>query len=282
MIRRLAVVGFGLLGGSAAMAVRRRGLAREIVAVGRRAESLAPALADGVADRATTDLTDGLRGADFVLLATPVAALEALLSDVWLDAEPDAIVSDVGSTKGTIVSAAERLARTRALAFVGGHPMAGSEQSGYARARADLFSGATVILTPTEITDPVAVKRVSEFWEALGGRVVTLDPDAHDRVMAAVSHLPHLVAFALVDAVARLDPGAFTFAGRGFADSTRIAASDPQIWRDIFLANREALADTLAVFRSALEKLERLIAAWDATGLEATLARIRTIRNALR
>jgi len=281
MLRRLAVVGLGLLGGSAAKAARTRGLVREIVAVGRRAERLAPALDDGVVDRATADLVEGVREADFVLLATPVATLEALLSEVWQVAEADAILSDVGSTKSAIVNVAERLTCSRALAFVGGHPMAGSEQGGYAGARPDLFDGATVILTPTERTDPHAVKRVSEFWEALGGRVVTLDPEVHDRVVAAVSHLPHLVAFALVDAAARVDPAAFGFSGRGFADTTRIAASDPQVWRDIFLSNREALSESVAAFRSALEDLERLIAVRDATGLEATLARIRRIRCAL-
>jgi prephenate dehydrogenase len=264
------------------MAVRRRGLAREIVAVGRRAEGMAVALEAGIVDHATVDLAEGVREADFILLATPVATLEALLAEVWQVAEVDAVLSDVGSTKGAIVSAAERLARSRALAFVGGHPMAGSEQSGYARARADLFAGATVILTPTDHTDPHAVKRVSEFWEAVGSRVVTLNPQVHDRVVAAVSHLPHLVAVALVDAASRLDPTALGFAGRGFADTTRIAAADPQVWQEIFLTNREALTESLAAFRFALEDLDRRIAAHDATGLEATLARIRTIRQGLR
>lgn len=281
MIRQLAVVGLGLLGGSAAMAARTRGLAGEIVAVGRNVEHLTRALEKGVVDRVTLDIAEGVRGADFVLLATPVATIEALLPEVWRVAEADAIISDVGSTKGAIVSAAERLARSRALAFVGGHPMAGSEQSRYAGARPDLFAGATVILTPTDCTDPGAVKRVSEFWGALGSRVVTLDPEIHDRVIAAVSHLPHLVAFALVDAVARLDPAALGFSGRGFADTTRIAAADPHVWRDIFLANREALAQSLGAFRSALEDLERLIDGGDTTGLEAALARIKAIRHAL-
>ncbi len=282
MIRRLAVVGLGLLGGSAAMAARTRGLAREIVAVGRRTERMAPALDAGIVDRATVNLADGVRDADFVLLATPVATLEVLLTEVWRVAEAEAVLSDVGSTKGAIVRVAEQLARSRALAFVGGHPMAGSEQSGYARAYPTLFVGASVILTPTDRTDPHALKRVSEFWEAVGGRVVTLDPEVHDRVVAAVSHLPHLVASALVEATFRLDPTALGFAGRGFADTTRIAAADPQVWREIFLANREALAESLAVFRSALEDLDRRIAAQDAAGLEAALARIRGIRQALR
>lgn len=282
MIRRLAVVGLGLLGGSAAMAARTRGLAREIVAIGRRAERMAPAVTAGVVDHATVDLAAGVRGADLILLATPVATLETLLTEAWRVADADAVLTDVGSTKSAIVATAERLAGSRALAFVGGHPIAGSEQSGYESARPDLFAGATVILTPTDRTDPPAVKRVSEFWEAIGSRVVTLDPEEHDRVVALVSHLPHLVAFALVEAAARVDPAALGLAGQGFTDTTRIAASDPQVWQEIFLSNRAALSESLTAFRLALEELERHIADRDVTGLEATLSRIRAIRQALR
>lgn len=282
MIRRLAVVGLGLLGGSAAMAARLHGLAREIVAIGRRPERMAPAVSAGVVDRATVDLAEGVRGADFVLLSTPVATLEALLADVWRVADADSVLTDVGSTKVAVVATAERLAESRALAFVGGHPIAGSEQSGYESARPDLFSGATVILTPTDRTDSHAAKRVSEFWEAVGGRVVALDPELHDRVVALVSHLPHLVAFSLVDAVVRVDPAALGFAGLGFTDTTRIAASDPKVWQEIFLTNRAALAESLAAFRSALEEIERRITTRDTSGLEATLSRIRSIRQALR
>ncbi|MFQ5896724.1 MAG: prephenate dehydrogenase [Candidatus Methylomirabilia bacterium] len=282
MIQRLVVVGLGLLGGSVAKAARERELAREIVAVGRRAHRLTPALRDGIVDRATADLADGVDGADFVLLALPVATLEALLPEVWTLAPQEAVLTDVGSTKAAIVRTAERLGRSHPRAFVGGHPMAGSEKSGYAAARVDLFAGATVILTPTELTDPRAVKCVGGFWEALGARVATLDPDLHDRVVAAVSHLPHLLAFALVDAVAGVEPAAMGFAARGFKDTTRIAASEPQLWREIFLSNRSAMAETLAAFRAALGRLEQLISAGDATGLDRELARIRAIREVIR
>ena len=205
MIRRLAVLGLGLLGGSVAKAARTEGLAREIVAVGRDLSRLEPALRDGAVDRITTDVSEGMAGADFCVLATPVATLTALLPAVWRAAPDDAVITDVGSTKAGIVSAADALARERPLDFVGSHPMAGSEQSGYRVARVNLFRGATVVVTPSEHTRPEAVKRVSEFWEALGGRVTTRDPVTHDQAVAAISHLPHLVADALVDAVARLD-----------------------------------------------------------------------------
>lgn len=282
MIQRLAVVGVGLLGGSVAQAARAHGLAREIVGIGRDARRLEPALRDGALDRATTDLTAGVAGADFVVLAAPVAAIERLLGAVWPAAAADALVTDVGSTKGGIVRTAQRLAAGRPLQFVGSHPMAGSERSGYGVARADLFRGATVIVTPSETSAPAAVKGVTAFWEGLGaGRVVTLDPDAHDRAVAAISHLPHLVACALVDGVARLDPAAFDVAARGFRDTTRIAASDPEVWEEIFLANRQALGTSIREFLRALAELAKLIDAGDVAGLRAVLARIKAQREAL-
>ena len=281
MIRRLTLLGLGLLGGSVAKAARAEGLAREIVAVGRRRESLEPALADGAVDRITTDVEDGVAGAEFCVLATPVATLTALLPAVWRAAPSEAVITDVGSTKAGIVSAAEALARGRPRSFVGSHPMAGSERSGYRASRADLFQGATVVLTPTDATPPDAVKRVTQFWEALGGRVTMLDPATHDRAVAAISHLPHLVADALVDAVARLDPRFFDLAARGFKDTTRIAAADPRVWREIFQENQAALGLALGVFRQALDHLEGLIAAGDAARIESELDRIREIRAGL-
>jgi prephenate dehydrogenase len=279
VIRRLSLVGLGLLGGSVAKAARGLRLADEIVAVGRDRERLEPALRDGMVDRVTTDLADGVSGADFCLLATPVATLAALLPAVWAALPADAVLTDVGSTKAAIVRAAERLGETRPLAFVGSHPMAGSEQAGYPVSRPDLFRGATVILTPTERTDSHAVKRVGAFWEALGGRLLTLDPLTHDRATAAISHLPHLVADALVDAVVRMDPRFFEVAGRGFKDTTRIAASDARVWREIFQENRVGLTEALGAFRAALDHLEGLLAAGDVPAIEGALDRIRRVRE---
>lgn len=279
MIRRLALVGLGLLGGSVVKAARAQGLADEIVAVGRDRARLLPALREGMVDRISTSLEDGVAGADFCLLATPVATLTALLPAVWHALPGDAVLTDVGSTKAGIVAAAEALGRARPLAFVGSHPMAGSEKSGYGVSRRDLFQGATVILTPTERTDSHAVKRVGAFWEALGGRLVILDPATHDRATAAISHLPHLVADALVDAVVRMDARFFEVAGRGFKDTTRIAASDARVWREIFQENRAALGEALGAFRGALDELERLIDGGDVAAIEAALDRIRRVRE---
>jgi prephenate dehydrogenase len=282
VIRRLTIVGVGLLGGSVAKAAREHALAAEIVGVGRDAGRLEAARRDGVLDHVTTDLAAGVHDADIVVLAAPVGVITTHLREVAAIGGPETIVTDVGSTKAAIVRTAEGLGRTRPLRFVGSHPMAGSDRSGYGHARADLFRGATVVVTPTESSEPAAVKTISAFWEALGaGRVVTLDPDAHDRSVAAISHLPHLAAMALVDAVDRFEPSAFDLAARGFRDTTRIAASDPIVWEEIFVANREALGRSLVAFREALAELERLTAAGDSAGLRSAIARIKARREAL-
>ena len=282
MIRQLAIVGVGLLGGSVAKAARLGGLAHRIVGIGRDAGRLRPALDDGTLDLAVTELDAGVREADFVLLAAPVLTIEGLLERVWRAAPDGALITDVGSTKRNIVRAAERLAATRSLRFVGSHPLAGSEQAGYSVARADLFRGATVVVTPTEATELGALKKTTEFWEALGARVSSLDPETHDRTVAAISHLPHLIACALVDGAARVEPSALELAARGFRDTTRIAAGDPDMWTEIFLANRDALSATVEAFREALADLQRTIDAGQADALRAVLARIKATREQVR
>jgi prephenate dehydrogenase len=281
VIGRLTVVGVGLLGGSVALAARASGVAREIVGVGRDRQRLEGPLRAGMVDRIATDVAAGVDRADCVVLAATVFANEKLLEAIWCSAPAGALVTDVGSTKRGIVAVAERLSAGRPLGFVGSHPMAGSEKSGWQVARADLFRGATVIVTPTDATEPRAIKGVTALWEALGARVSALDPETHDRTVAAISHLPHVAAWALVDAVARFEPGALAFAARGFRDTTRIAASDPSMWRDILLANTDAVRASLVAFRAALDDLDRLIATGDAAGIEALLARLKTTREGL-
>jgi len=282
VIQELAIVGVGLLGGSVAKAARAGGLARRVVGVGRDPSRLRPALEDGTLDAVTTDLDTGVREADFVLLAAPVLAIEGLLERVWRAAPEGTVITDVGSTKRNIVRAAERLADARPLTFVGSHPLAGSEQSGYRAARADLFRGATVVVTPTDRTELAALKRATQFWEALGARVSSLDPETHDRAVAAISHLPHLIACALVDGAGRVEPSALDLAARGFRDTTRIAAGDPEMWTEIFLANRDALSASVEGFQQALADLQRAIDAGAPEALRATLARIKATREALR
>jgi prephenate dehydrogenase len=279
VIQRLAIVGVGLLGGSIALAARAHGLAREIVGIGRDRTRLEAPLRAGAVDRVTTDLAAGVRDADVVVLAANVLANEQLLADAWPAVASSAVVTDVGSTKRGIVAAAERL--PGAHRFVGSHPMAGSEKSGYAVARPDLFRGAIVIVTPGDASEPGAVKTVTSFWEAVGARVSALEPDTHDRVVAAISHLPHVVAWALVEAVGRFEPAALPFAARGFKDTTRIAAADTAMWTEILLSNRDTIASSLGAFRGALGDLERLIAAGDRGGIERLLARLKAQRETL-
>jgi len=236
-------------------------------------------VADGTLDWATAEVADGARDADFVVLAAPVLANEALLAPVARVAADSATLTDVGSTKRGIMRAAQALPAERRARVVGSHPMAGSERSGYAVARADLFDGALVVVTPTEATEPTVVKAVTQFWEAMGARVIALEAAAHDRAVAAISHLPHVAAWALVDAVARMDPAAFEIAARGFRDTTRIAASDPVVWREVLLANRDAVAESLAAFRAALDDLAALIARGEGVALEAMLARLKALRE---
>jgi prephenate dehydrogenase len=279
VIQRLAIVGVGLLGGSIALAARAHGLAREIVGIGRDRTRLEAPLRAGAVDRVTTDLAAGVRDADVVVLAANVLANEQLLADAWPAVASSAVVTDVGSTKRGIVAAAERL--PGAHRFVGSHPMAGSEKSGYAVATPDLFRGAIVIVTPGDASEPGAVKTVTSFWEAVGARVSALEPDTHDRVVAAISHLPHVVAWALVEAVGRFEPAALPFAARGFKDTTRIAAADTAMWTEILLSNRDTIASSLGAFRGALDDLERLIAAGDRGGIERLLARLKAQRETL-
>jgi prephenate dehydrogenase len=282
VIDRLAIVGVGLLGGSLAKAVRAHALAREIVGIGRDRSRMQAALGDGALDRATTDIAEGVAGAERIVLAAPVLANETLLTRVWQAAPSGAVVTDVGSTKRGIVAAAERLAARRCeVHFVGSHPMAGSERAGYSVARVDLYQGATVVLTPTETTDSAAAKSIAELWSALGARVVVLDPATHDRAVAAISHLPHVAAWALVDAVVAFEPDALQIAARGFKDTTRIAASDPDVWREILVDNREAVQASLRAFRQALDDLEALVVSGDGVALTAYLARMKATRERL-
>jgi len=283
VIQRLAIVGVGLLGGSVAKAVRARGAAREIVGVGRDLTRLQPAVADGAVDRITTNLAEGVRGADVVILGATVLANDALLPAVWAAVPPGACITDVGSTKRSIVREAERLAAERGdVHFVGSHPMAGAEKSGYAVARADLFERATVVVTPTKQGAEAATDTVTGLWRTLGARVVVWDAEAHDRGVAAISHLPHVVAWALVDAVDRYEPAALDIVAGGFRDTTRIAAADPTVWREILLANRDEVAVSLGAFREALADLERLITVADPAALETYLARVKALRLAVR
>lgn len=283
-VGKLVVIGVGLIGGSFALALRAAGRVGTVVGVGRSRANLDTARELAIIDRAVAphgDWAAEVTDADLVLLAAPAAQYPGLLAAMAGRLGPRTIVTDAGSTKQDVIMAA-RSALPGALArFVPGHPIAGTEHSGAAAAFPALFRDRNVVLTPLPETDPAATATVAGLWEACGGRVRLLEPAAHDRVFAAVSHLPHLLAFGLVEAfAARPDADdIFRFAASGFRDFTRIAASSPEMWRDISLANRDALLAEVVAFRAQIDRLAAMIAAGDGAGLEAAFARARTARR---
>ncbi|HET8876183.1 MAG TPA: prephenate dehydrogenase/arogenate dehydrogenase family protein [Casimicrobiaceae bacterium] len=283
-IEKLVVIGVGLIGASCALAVRRACAVGEIVGVGRSRSNLDRALARGVIDRAAMlgdDWTREVQGADFVLIAIPVAQYRETLAALAPALGRDAIVTDAGSTKQDVVLAARELLNERLPQFVPGHPIAGSERSGADAGDASLYVGRQVILTPLPETSSTALKRVEEFWTTCGARVERLDPARHDRILAAVSHLPHLLAFALVAELASRKDSAeyFSNAGSGFRDFTRIAGSSPEMWRDVALANRDALLTELGAYRSAIEALMLSIEHGDRASLDTMLGRAAEARR---
>jgi len=280
--QRMAVAGVGLIGGSLALAARAVGLCAEVVGIGRRPERLARAVELGVVDRWTTEPAEGAAGADLVVLAVPLGAMRALMEALAPGLGPEAVVTDVGSAKAAVVTDARLTLGAAFPRFVPGHPIAGTERSGVEAAFAGLFRGHRVILTPVAETEAGALGRVRALWEALGATVVEMDPSRHDRILAATSHLPHLLAYALVDLLAGLDEREEIFANAagGFRDFTRIASSDPVMWRDICLANREALVAMLDRYGEALAALRAAVEAGDGAALESLFARAKAARDA--
>lgn len=278
---RMAVAGVGLIGGSLALAAREAGLVREVVGIGRRPERLRRAAELGVVDRWTTEPAEGVAEADLVVLAVPIGAMRAQMAAMAPALGPEAVVTDVGSAKAAVVTDARLALGTAFPRFVPGHPIAGTERSGVEAACAGLFRGHRVILTPVAETAPEAVARVRALWAGVGATVVEMDPARHDRVLAATSHLPHLLAYVLVDLLAGLDEREEVFANAagGFRDFTRIASSDPVMWRDICLANREAVVAMLDRYGEALAALRGAVAAGDGAALESLFARAKAARD---
>jgi prephenate dehydrogenase len=252
---RLSIIGVGLLGGSIGLALRSVLNDCEIVGYGHRLETLERARQVGAIDRGTGDLKAAVEGSDLIILCTPVGLFGDILAGMAGGVKPGALVTDVGSTKASIVAAADR-SLPAGVRFVGSHPMAGSEKRGVEFARADLFQNALCILTPTERTDPKAVADVEAFWERLGMRTCRMGPDAHDAALAEVSHLPHALAAALVS---MQSPAAMELAGKGFLDTTRIAGGDGGLWRDIFQDNAANTRAAIGRLRSQLDEFERLL-----------------------
>ncbi|MFI5338321.1 MAG: prephenate dehydrogenase [Candidatus Methylomirabilales bacterium] len=279
LFREMAVVGAGLIGGSLALAARKAGLVETVAGVDADPAHRKVALAMGMVDRVAGELTADVARADLVVLAVPVAEIVALLPEVARRVTDDCLVTDVGSVKGLILAAGD--AAFPDGRFVAGHPIAGQERSGPAAARPDLFEGANWIGTPSALTNANAVQRVAALWRGVGSTIVTMEAGWHDEVFAAVSHLPHLVAYALMDAVLGLPLGEerLQFAAGGLRDFTRVAASHPLMWRDIFLMNRGPILRALTAYREVLAALEGAIRDGDGEALTARLARARMARE---
>ncbi len=281
-LRNIAVVGVGLIGGSFALSLRRAGAVARVVGADRDTQALERAAALGVIDTAAHSITEAVTGADLVFVAVPVRAMGPVLHDVERGLGPDAVVTDAGSTKSDVVRTAREELREKFGSFVPGHPIAGRETSGVEAATPDLFRGARVVLAPEASTRPEALALVRACWEACGSRVATMDAAAHDRIFASVSHLPHVLAFALVSEIVSRPDGQelLGFAACGFRDFTRIAASSPEMWRDIALANRDALLEEMDRYGARVAVFRELIERGDGPGLVRLMTEARNARRA--
>ena len=281
MINRLCIVGVGLIGGSLARALKMAGAVGEVIGHGRDATQLQLALELGVIDRAETDVAAALRGVDVVVMAVPVGAMEGVLRAMAPHLGAATIVTDVGSTKGSVVAAVERVFGSVPARFVPGHPIAGTERSGVAASFAELYHKRRVILTPLTHTDAAAVTVVRTMWQAAGAEVVEMEVQHHDEVLAATSHLPHVLAYTLVDTLARMEEHTeiFRFAAGGFRDFTRIASSDPRMWRDICLANRDAILKVLDRYSADLAAVRSAVERGDGAALLHTFGRAKKARD---
>lgn len=284
MFQQLGLIGCGLIGGSFALALRQAGLVRRVVGYSKSPSTTERARQLGVIDTEAPSALQAVAGADLVVLAVPVAATESTLSAIRHGLGEQTLLMDVGSTKGDVVQAGLRALQHQAGNFVPAHPIAGKEVTGIEHAEGSLFVGRHVILTPTERSRAEQVQRAIEVWSRIGARVLTMDAATHDAALAAVSHLPHLLAFAFMQSVAQQPDGArwLELAGPGFRDFSRIAAGDPTVWRDILLANREEVLRQSRAFREALVSFEAQIAAGDATGLGDAIGRASRARTALK
>lgn len=278
---KVAIVGVGLIGGSFALALKAAKACTHVVGVGRDPANLQRALERGAIDSIAQEPGEAVRGAELVLVATPVGQLEKVFTALRDGLEASCLVTDAGSTKRDVVAAARAGLGPKIAQFVPAHPIAGAEKSGIAAASAELFRGRRVVIAPIAENAPEAIERVSEAWTTCGARLTRMAAEEHDAVLAAVSHLPHLLAFALVHEVAQRDNSAqlFAYAASGFRDFTRIASSHPEMWRDICIANRDHLLAELRHYARTLSSMERLLEASDAAGLEKRFDEAREARN---
>lgn len=281
MFKKIAIFGVGLIGGSFALALKKAGAAEQVVGAGRQLATLQRARELGIIDAIAASAADAVAGADLVLIAAPVAQTGAILSSIEPHLQPGTVVTDAGSTKSDVVLAARAALGGKIAQFVPGHPIAGREQNGPEAALAELYAGKKVVLAPLPENAEQDVAKVAAAWQQCGALIHRLSPQQHDAIFAAVSHLPHMLAYALVDDIANKPHAAslFQYAASGFRDFTRIAGSSPEMWRDISLANQEALLGELDAYLLQLTRLRGLLAAGDGQALEAVYSNAQQARH---
>lgn len=281
MFEQLGLIGCGLMGGSFALALKKAGLVKRVVGYSKSPSTTERARLMGVIDIEAPSALLAVSGADIVLIAVPVAATEATFKAIKHLVTPNVLIMDVGSTKRDVIDAARRVLREHVGTFVPAHPIAGKEVAGVEHADAELYLGRQVILTPIERTLTVQLQKAVDVWTALGCRVLKMSPEQHDAAFAAVSHLPHLIAFAMMNGISGQPQGKdyLTLAGPGFRDFTRIAASDPKVWRDIFASNREELLEQSKIFQRSLQALELIISSGNTEALEGLLEQASNTRS---
>lgn len=276
--KKTTIIGVGLIGASFALALKEHNLSHEIVGSGRTEENLIKAQKKNIIDSYTLDHADACNDADLIVFATPVGCFSEIIADIKGVLKKGSIVTDVGSTKSDLINLLEK-EMPDDVAFVGTHPIAGSDRSGADAATADLFEGALCVLTPTERTDRASLEKVQMIWNEIGAKTVTMSPDEHDLVFSLVSHIPHVVSSALVKTVADIDPSYINFSGRGFKDTTRIAMSSPELWADICRSNRKNIMEHLSLLSGNLIKIKELLEKDDYDSVRLFLQKAQELRK---
>lgn len=273
----VSILGVGLIGGSLALALKEKKLVNKIIGYGRNEQRLKEALKLGIIDSYTTSLKKASQ-AELIVLATPVGIFEKITIEMLDYLKKGTIIIDVGSVKESIVNSFEKLLPT-GVAFVGTHPIAGSDKTGFEHAKGDLFKNAKVIITPTENTDKSVLEKVSNLWQKIGAVVEFMSAEKHDKIYALVSHLPHLISFCMVNTVAEMDKNFIKYAGSGFKDTTRIAKSSPEVWRDIFIMNDKNILQCLEIFAKNLEEIKKMLSKKDSEGVKTFIEKAKNLRK---
>ena len=277
---KVTIIGVGLIGASFSLAMKKKGLCGTVCGFGRSRENLVRAKEKGIIDSFGSDAASACKDSDLIMLSTPVGTFLELAKAIAPVLKKGAVVTDAGSVKGRLVYNIEKI-MPEGVHYIGGHPIAGSDRSGIETSSEELFRNAKCVITPTENSDGSSLQTVTALWESLGSEVIIMTPENHDKVYAAVSHLPHLIAYNIMNTVAEIDTSYLNFCGQGFKDTTRIASSSPELWRDICIMNRENLIEMITVFQKNLETLGRYLRASDPDSIEKEFRKARTLREGI-